>query len=200
MQHGGRTRSIIGGGPQRTDTTATDTVADIISALERSSPSLSEGVMVVATGDVWSGDYGDDTPPRRLLRALQPSGRGQPVYTVDADRLLADGHHGAATEDAVDAKGHVLPAVCVRPAEPTHHGTAASLLPPRSRYVVLFRDGPVPRPTSDPFVKLASLNRTFWDTDVYYVIVVQQFDPAARQTVYAAWRDLSIYKYAINIQ
>lgn len=175
------------------DTAKTDTVAGIITALERSASSLSEGVMVVATGDVWSGE---DDAPSRLLRTLQPSGHEQPVYTVDVDHLLADGRHGTAPADTVDAVGRPLPAVCARPADPTHQGTA-TLLPPQSRYVVLFRDGPGPRSTPDPFGQLASLNRTFWDTDVYYVIVTRQFDPVARQTVYAAWRDLSIYKYAI---
>jgi hypothetical protein len=184
---------VIGGDDRlRTDTTKTDTVVGIILALEQSATWLAEGVMIVATGGVWSDD---DDPPRRLLRALQSNGPEQPVYMVDIAHLLANVHHGTVTADVVDATGRWLPAVCARPVSSPIDTT--SLLPPRSRYVILFRDGVGPWPTHDSFNELISLNRTFWDTDVYYVIVVRQFDPAIRNIVYTAWRNLSIYKYAL---
>jgi len=176
----------------------TTTVGDIISSFENSSSSLGKGVMVVAIrwsrsgggdgisgGPNGSGDGVDEDVPYGFLRNLQ-SRYKQPVYAADLDRLLSDGR-----SRFTDREDDALPEPCRRPVNPG----LGSLLPLKSRYVVLFR-GIVPSDRDpDPFVELVQLNYTFWDVDVYYLIVaVNGFDPAVRRMVYDVWRDLSIYK------
>jgi len=188
----------------------TTTVGGIISSIEESSSSLGKGVMVVAAH--WSGDgrsngsdrggnesghggYGsggggidDDDIPYGFLQALQVR-HEQPVYTTDLDRLLSDGRLRGTDDGDV-----ALPEPCLRPVD----RGIGSLLPLRSRYVVLFRGIAPPAQDPDPFVELAHLNYTFWDVDVFYlIVVVNGFDPAVRRMVHGIWRDLSIYKYAI---
>ncbi|CAI6368971.1 unnamed protein product [Macrosiphum euphorbiae] len=171
-------------------TTTTTTVGGIISSIENGSSSLGRGVMVVAIH--WSGRGGrpggsgvDDEVPYGFLRTLQARYE-QPVYAVDLDRLLSDGR-----PRDTDGEDGALPEPCRRPVD----RGLGSLLPLRSRYVVLFRSIAPPAWDPDPFVELAQLNYTFWDVDVYYLIVVDNgFDPAVRQMVYGLWRDLSIYK------
>jgi len=166
-------RTGDGGGPSAAWPTAT--VCETISALERRTPSLGKGVMVVATD--WSTD--GDVPPA-FLRTVQARD-GQPVYAADVARLLADGRRG---------DGAPPPGPCGRPAE---RGRASLLLPPSARYVVLFRGRGGPTP--NPFRGLAGLNYTFWGGDVYYLIVAHDFDRTVRRMVYGVWRDLSVYKY-----
>lgn len=168
------------------------TVGGIISSFENSSSSLGKGVMVVAIHWSRGSDGGngsvvdEDDVPYGFLRNLQARYK-QPVYAVDLHRLLADGH----SRDTDGGDG-ALPQPCRRPVD---HGLG-SLLPLRSRYVVLFRGIEPPDWDPDPFVELAQLNYTFWDVDVYYLIVaVNGFDPAVRRMVYGIWRDLSIYKW-----
>jgi len=173
-------------------TTTTTTVGGIISSIENGSSSLGRGVMVVAIH--WSGSGGrpggsgsgvDDEVPYGFLRTLQARYK-QPVYAVDLDRLLSDGR-----QRDTDGEASSLPEPCRRPVD----RGLGSLLPLRSRYVVLFRGIAPPAQDPDLFVELAQLNYTFWDVDVYYLIVVDNgFDPAVRQMVYGLWRDLYIYK------
>lgn len=193
IRYGGRNSTVL------YNITST-TVGGIISSFENSSSSLGKGVIVVAihwsrgVGDGPNGSDGnggngsvvdDDDVPYGFLKNLQERYM-QPVYTADLQRLLSDGH----SRDT-DGEDGVLPQPCRRPVE---HGLG-SLLPLRSRYVVLFRGIVPPDWDPDPFVELAQLNYTFWDVDVYYLIVaVNGFDPAVRRMVYGVWRDLSIYK------
>jgi len=174
-------------------TTTTTTVGGIISSLENSSSSLGRGVMVVAVhwsasggGLDGSGGSGVDVEvPYGFLRTLQARYE-QPVYAVDLVRLLSDGR-----PRDTDGGDGALPEPCRRPVD----RGLASLIPLRSRYVVLFRGIAPPAWEPDPFVELAHLNYTFWDVDVYYlIVVVHGFDPAVRRMVYGVWRDLSIYK------
>ncbi|CAH1716257.1 unnamed protein product [Aphis gossypii] len=184
----------------------TTTVGGIISSFENSSSSLGKGVMVVAihwsrgVGDGPNGSDGDggngsvvngDDVPYGFLRNLQTRYK-QPVYAVDLHRLLSDGR----SRDT-DSRDGSLPQPCRRPVD---HGLG-SLLPLRSRYVVLYRGIVPPDWDPDPFVELAQLNYTFWDVDVYYLIVaVNGFDYAVRRMVYGVWRDLSIYKIIVVTQ
>lgn len=179
----------------------TTTVGSIILSFENSSTSLGKGVMVVAIhwsrgggsggpngndGGGGNGSFVDiDDVPYGFLRNLQARYK-QPVYAADLHRLLSDGR----LRDTDDGNG-ALPQPC-RP--PVDHGLG-SLLPLRSRYVVLFRGIVPPDWDPDPFVELAQLNYTFWNVDVYYLIVaINGFDPAVRRMVYGVWRDLSIHK------
>lgn len=164
--------------------TAAAVVCDTITVLEKKSSSLSKGVMVVATD--WSAD--GDVPPG-LLWTLQAR-HVQPVYTADVDHLLADGRDAGTDGHGEDA----LPALCRHPATAAERGRAP-LLPLSARYVVLFRG----RGPSDSFDALAGLNYTFWNVNIYYLIVVPDFDLTVRQMVYGLWHNLSIYKYAYRL-
>lgn len=191
--------------------TTAETVCGIISALERKSSSLSKGVMVVATD--WSADV-----PRRVVRSLQTDHR-QPVYTADVGHLVTIGRRlecndkgcrgggggaGGFGDDVVDNDGtdndhnvanaaeQAQPAACRQYVAADVDSGHALLLPPRSRYVVLYWGS---SPPPDQFVTLADLDYTFWKGNVYYLIVVHEFDPAVRRIVYGAWRNLTIYKY-----
>lgn len=176
------------------DTTAS-VVCDIIAVLERSTSSLSKGVMVVT--EDWS--RAPDDVPRLFLRTLH--GRlEQPVYTADVRHLLTAGRPPNDTDgdpengQAAAAAGHPVPAPCRRPTAFADRDGRALLLPLRSRYVVLFW-GPGPPP--GPLDALSALSYTFWDVNVYYVIVVPAFGRHVRRTVYNVWRKMSIYKYAL---
>lgn len=193
IRYGGRNSTVL-------YNITTTTVGGIISSFENSSSSLGKGVMVVAIersrgggggpngsdGDGGNGSVvDDDDVPYGFLRNLQARYE-QPVYAADLHRLLSDGR----SRDTDGGDG-ALPQPCRRPVD----RGLGSLLPLRSRYVVLFRGIVPPNWDPDPFVELAQLNYTFWDVDVYYLIVaVNGFDPAVRRMVYGVWRDLSIYK------
>lgn len=186
----GRLEPIRSSGMQL-NTTTTTTVGGIISSFENGSSSLGKGVMVVAIH--WSGSGGGDgvgdEVPFGFLRTLQARYK-QPVYAVDLDRLLSDGR-----PRDTEGRDGALPEPCRRPVD----RGLSSMLPLRPRYVVLFRGIAPPAWDPDPFVELAQLNYTFWDVDVYYLIVVDNgFDPAVRQMVYGLWRDLSIYKWVCD--
>lgn len=192
----GRLEPIRYGGGNGNVLYTTVTVGGIISSLEKSSSSLGRGVMVVAIhwsaggGDGDGGSVADEEVPYGFLRTLQTR-HEQPVYAADLDRLLTDGR-----VQGTDGEDGALPEPCRRPDDRGH----GSLIPLRSRYVVLFRGVAPPARNPDPFVELAHLNYTFWDVNVYYLIVVKDFDPAVRRMVYGVWRDLSIYKYAIAVR
>lgn len=150
--------------------------ADIIARLEEVFVSLGKGIMVVAP------DLAD--VPVGFVEALQ-TGYRQPVYTATIAHLLASDPKTVA-EQKDEAAGHenALPAPCRRPASHAR----PSLLPPPSRYVVLFK-GP-----DDRLDDLADMSYAFWNVDVFYLIVCRVFDSAVRRAVYGLWRDLSIYK------
>lgn len=172
------------------------TAMDIISLLELSSSSLSDGVMVVAAN--WSAAHGRF--PYAFLRELHQARHNQPVYTADVEHLLADGrransgHGGPDAATVVADDGSPVAPPCRRPAAVDY--PHSFLLPPRCRYAVLFRGSDTGASAAkDPFAELAALNYTFFDANVYYLIVVSEFDAALRQTILDAWTNLSIYKY-----
>lgn len=175
--------------------TTVATVVDIISLLERSSSSLSKGVMVVAAN--WTD--ADGRFPYMFLRTLQAR-HEQPVYTADVKHLLENGHRKISGDyrpdeiTVVAEDGSPVMPPCRRPAIADHWHSF--MLPPRSRYVVLFHGSSARSATvKDPFAELAKLNYTFWNADVYYLIVVPEFDLIIRQIIYGAWKSLFIYKY-----
>lgn len=183
--------------------TTVATVMDIISLLELSSSSLNKGVMVVAAN--WSDAHGQF--PYAFLRTLHQARHKQPVYTADVKHLLADGRRansgdggpgGAATAVADDGSPVAPP--CRRPAAADY--PHSFLLPPRCRYAVLFSGsdaaGAAAGAARDPFAELAALKYTFFDANVYYLIVVPEFDAVLRQTILDAWTNLSIYKYVTD--
>lgn len=174
----------------------TATACKLISLLEKKSPSLSKGVLVVA--DNWSDDV-----PHEFLHTLQAH-HDQPVYTVRLGRLLAEGRmlfedwrpdHDEPDyniDDRVRRTNRSLPVPCRRPVV---RGPEPFMLPVRSRYVVVIHStGPFGK-----FVELADLNYTFWDVNVYYMFVTQEFDQDLRKMVYSVWRNLAIYKYGIDM-
>lgn len=170
--------------------TAVATLVTIISLLEQSRSSLSKGVMVIATD--WLGANG--RYPYAFLRTLQAR-HEQPVYTADIQHLLADGHRGNNVSDDGHSADNGLPIAppCRRPASADRRHSF--LLPPRSRYVILFR-GSGAVAAQDQFAELSNMNYTFWDVDVYYLIVVPEFDSDLRRMIYGVWNNLSIFKYA----
>lgn len=170
----------------------TTMVCDIIAVLERSASSLSKGVMVVT--EDWS--RAPDDVPRLFLHTLHDR-LEQPVYTADVRHLLTDGRPpddmDGDPENAPASAERPLPAPCRRPTAFADRDGRALLLPLRSRYVVLFW-GPGPPP--GPLDALFDLGYTFWDVNVYYLIVVPVFGRDVRRTVYGVWQNMSIYKYA----
>lgn len=160
--------------PQSINETMSAVVADIISRLEAVSPSLGKGVMVVASN---GRDVPDGFPETVQTRCRQP------VYMTATSYLSAAAPPGTTTERR-DENGDALAPLCVPPASRQRH----VLLPPPSRYVVLFRG------LGDQFVRLVELNYTFWDVNVYYVIVSHDFDSTVQRFVRDLWRKFFMYK------